>query len=93
MKAKGMNNKGWHGESMRHSQAAKGIKSGRKPLNKPLKITDSFVEDDYRYIMVEDKGKNLMHEIQINIHRPKKRQIRTYKKNKEGGYFDPDYMV
>ena len=29
MKAKGLSNKGWHNESMRHSQAAKGIKSGR----------------------------------------------------------------
>ena len=31
MKSKGMSGKGWHGESIRHSQAAKGIKSSYKP--------------------------------------------------------------
>ena len=38
MKSKGLSGSGWHGESMRHSQAAKGISTGRKVTPKEFFI-------------------------------------------------------
>ena len=51
MKSSGLSGSGWHNESMRHSLAAKGIKSGKHSQNDNIfsPEEDPFLEDVYHF--------------------------------------------